>query len=149
MAGRLQHLGGAVSGPRPGRMRARRRAARGPLALPGPLSPASVPAHRTPREEFDHLVAGVLAPLEKHFDAEPDEVEVVVEDVPLLPADWTDEVPLSNLSRRGDVALVVLYRRPLTDHCTSRIELEDRVWDVVLHRLAEVWQVSPDDLDPR
>ena len=91
----------------------------------------------------------MLAPLEKHFDAEPDEVEVVVEDVPLLPADWTDEVPLSNLSRRGDVALVVLYRRPLTDHCTSRIELEDRVWDVVLHRLAEVWQVSPDDLDPR
>lgn len=138
-----------MSGPRPGRMRSRRRRPRGPLALPGPLSPASVPVHRTPRQDFDHLVAGVLAPLGKHFDAEPDQVDVVVEDVPLLPADWSEDVPLSSVTRRDDVTLVVLYRRPLTERCTGRVDLEEQVWDVVLHRLAEVWQVSPDDLDPR
>lgn len=130
-------------------MRSRRRAPRGPFALPGPLSPRSVPAHRTPREEFDHLVGQVLAPLAKHFDAEPDRVDVVVEDVPLLPEDWSEDVPLSSVTRRGDVTLVVLYRRPLLDRSPSRVELEDQLWDVVLHRLAEVWQVSPDDLDPR
>ncbi len=149
MTRRLQHLDGTVSGPRPGRMRTRRRDARGPLALPGPLSPRSVPTHRTPREAFDHLVSGVLAPLAKHFDAEPDQVEVVVEDVPLLPPEWSEDVPLSSVARRGDVTLVVLYRRPLTERSGGRVDLEEQVWDVVLHRLAEVWQVSPDDLDPR
>ncbi len=119
------------------------------MALPGPLSPSSVPVHRTPRQAFDHLVEGVLSRLEKHFAAEPDQVEVVVEDVPLLAPDWSDEVPLSTLGRRDDVALVVLYRRPLVERCAGPDELEDQVWDVVLHRLAEVWQVSPDDLDPR
>jgi hypothetical protein len=28
-------------------------------------------------------------------------------------------------------------------------QLEDAVWQVLLDRLAEVWQVSPDDIDPR
>lgn len=130
-------------------MRQRRRERRGPLALPGPLSPSSVPVHRSPREEFDALVQRILDPLEKHFAAEPDPVEVVVEDVPLLPPDWDEEVPLSTVSQTADLARVVLYRRPLSEGCTTRDDLEDRVWDVVLHRLAEVWQVSPDDLDPR
>ena len=130
-------------------MRQRRRERRGPLALPGPLSPSSVPVHRGPREEFDALVQRILDPLEKHFAAEPDPVEVVVEDIPLLPPDWDEEVPLSTVSMTADGARVVLYRRPLGEGCTTRDDLEDRVWDVVLHRLAEVWQVSPDDLDPR
>jgi predicted Zn-dependent protease with MMP-like domain len=108
-----------------------------------------VPVHRTARQEFDALVADVLAPLAKHFDAEPDRVDVVVEDVPLLPPDWSEDVPTSSLTRRDDVSLVVLYRRPLTDRSAGRADLEDQLWDVVLHRLAEVWQVSPDDLDPR
>lgn len=130
-------------------MRQRRRERRGPLALPGPLSPSSVPVHRSPREEFDALVQRVLDPLEKHFVAEPDPVEVVVEDIPLLPPDWDEEVPVSTVSMSADGARVVLYRRPLSEGCTTRDDLEDRLWDVVLHRLAEVWQVSPDDLDPR
>lgn len=149
---------GVISGPRPGRMRRRRgRGPRGPFALPGPLSPRSVPAHRSPRDAFDNLVAAVLESLEKHFAAEPDEVDVVVEDVPLLPPEWTDDVPLSSVTRavepgdgtKGQAARIVLYRLPIAGRCAGPLDLEDLVWRVVLDRLAEVWQVSPDDLDPR
>ncbi|RYJ07111.1 MAG: peptidase [Actinomycetales bacterium] len=138
---------GVISGPRPGRMRQRRgRGPRGPFALPGPLSPRSVPAHRTPRDAFDNLVAAVLEALEKHFAAEPDEVDVVVEDVPLSSVTRSLET--------GDgpgpqAARIVLYRLPIAGRSASPLDLEDLVWRVVLDRLAEVWQVSPDDLDPR
>ena len=43
----------------------------------------------------------------------------------------------------------MLYRLPISQRCSTSIELEDAVWQVVLDRLAEVWHVSPDDLDPR
>jgi len=146
----MSHLGGVVSGPRPGRMRDRRgRGARGPMALPGPLSPASVPSHRTPREQFDVLVEGILAAMEKHFAAEPDDVDVVVEDAPLLPPEWSDDVPTSTGATIGGTSRIVLYRLPISQRCADPIQLEDAVWQVLLDRLAEVWQVSPDDIDPR
>jgi hypothetical protein len=144
------HLGGVVWGPRPGRMRDRRgRGARGPMALPGPLSPGSVPSHRTPREQFDMLVEGVLAALEKHFAAEPDPVDVVVEEAPLLPPEWSDDVPTSTGVTVDGTSRIVLYRLPISQRCADPIQLEDAVWQVLLDRLAEVWQVSPDDIDPR
>lgn len=145
----MAYLGGMVTGPRPGRMRDRRgRGARGPMALPGPLSPGSVPSHRTPRQEFDVLVASVLGALEKHFAAEPDPVKVVVEEAPLLPPEWSDDVPTST-AVTGETARIVLYRLPISQRCSTMDELDDAVWQVVLDRLAEVWQVSPDDIDPR
>ncbi len=146
------HLGGVVTGPRPGRMRDRRgRGARGPMALPGPLSPRSVPTHRTPREQFDALVQDVLAALEPHFAAEPDPVDVVVEEAPLLPPEWTDEVPTSTAFIGEDGARIVLYRLPISQRSAagSSRALEAGVWQVLLDRLAEIWQLSPDDLDPR
>ncbi len=147
---RMGHLGGVVTGPRPGRMRDRRgRGARGPLALPGPLSPQSVPAHVDPREDFDGLVASILNAMAKHFDAEPDRVDVVTEEAPLLPDGWTDPVPTSALIRGADAARIVLYRLPLTKRCSTRREVEDSTWQVILDRLAEVWELSPDDIDPR
>jgi predicted Zn-dependent protease with MMP-like domain len=139
-----------VSGPRPGRMRDRRgRGSRGPMALPGPLSPGSVPAHRPPRESFDLLVGDILAALESHFTVEPDEVEVVVEEAPLLPPEWTDEVPLSIVATIPDGHRIMLFRIPITQRCPTRDVLEELVWSIVLDRLAEVWHMSPDDLDPR
>jgi hypothetical protein len=147
---RMAHLGGVVSGPRPGRMRDRRgRGARGPMALPGPLSPRSVPSHQTPREQFDALVEGVLGALEKHFAAEPDLVDVVVEEAPLLPPDWSDDVPTSTAVRGAESSRIVLYRLPISQRCTGSEELEDALWQVLLDRLAEVWELSPDDIDPR
>lgn len=146
----MAHLGGVVSGPRPGRMRDRRgRGARGPMALPGPLSPRSVPSHRTPREQFDYLVEGVLVALEKHFAAEPDPVDVVVEEAPLLPPEWSDEVPTSAAVVSEVGSRIVLYRLPISQRSPDAVHLEAAVWQVLLDRLAEVWQLSPDDLDPR
>jgi hypothetical protein len=146
----MAHLRGIVSGPRPGRMRDRRgRGVRGPKALPGPLSPDSVPSHQTPRQDFDALVEAIVDALTKHFEAEPDQVDIVTEEVPLLPANWSNPVPTSVAVRGPDAARVILYRLPLTKRCRSRAEVENATWQAVLDRLAEIWQVSPDDLDPR
>ncbi len=119
------------------------------MALPGPLSPRSVPAHRSARESFDLLVGDVLGALDHHFSAEPDHVDIIVEEAPILPPEWTDEVPMSILVALAGRARIVLFRLPMTHRCQSRTELEDLVWGVVLERLGEVWHLSPDDLDPR
>lgn len=119
------------------------------MALPGPLSPRSVPVHRPPRVAFDLLVGEVIAALEPHFAVEPDHVQVVVEEAPLLPMEWTDDVPLSIVTPGTEGARVVLFRIPIAQRCASDADLEDLVWSVVLDRLAEVWHMSPDDLDPR
>ncbi|MBC7596278.1 MAG: metallopeptidase family protein [Kineosporiaceae bacterium] len=146
----MDHLGGIVSGPRPGRMRDRRgRGKRGPLSLPGPLSPSSIPAHRPPREEFDLLVGDVLTSLRSHFDIETEAVEFAVEEAPLLPEDWVEEVPLSTLVTGSAITRVVLFRLPMTHRCATELELLDLLWTTVLDRLGEIWHMSPDDLDPR
>jgi hypothetical protein len=119
------------------------------MALPGPLSPRSVPVHRPARAAFDLLVGDVIAALEPHFAVEPDHVQVVVEEAPLLPPEWTDDVPLSIIAPDPEGARVVLFRIPIAQRCSSNDDLEDLVWSVVLDRLAEVWHMSPDDLDPR
>lgn len=131
-------------------MRDRRgRGPRGPMALPGPLSPNSVPAHRTSREAFHLLVEDIVAALESHFAAEPDDVEVIVEEAPLLPPGWTDDVPLSIVAVVPEGHRIMLFRIPITQRSISKDDLEDLVWTIVLDRLAEVWHMSPDDLDPR
>lgn len=146
----MDHLGGIVSGPRPGRMRDRRgRGKRGPLSLPGPLSPTSIPAHRPPREEFDLLVSDVLTSLRSHFDIETETVEFAVEEAPLLPEDWDDDVPLSTLVTGPGITRVVLFRLPMTHRSSTELELLDLLWTTVLDRLGEIWHMSPDDLDPR
>ncbi len=119
------------------------------MALPGPLSPRSVPAHRSSRASFDLLVGDVLAALDHHFEAEPDHVDIVVEEAPMLPPEWTDEVPLSIVVARPGATRVVLFRLPVSHRCQNRSELEELVWSVVLERLAEVWHMRPDELDPR
>ncbi len=119
------------------------------MALPGPLSPKSVPAHRSPRAAFDLLVGDILAALESHFAVESDEVEVVVEEAPLLPHDWSDDVPLSIVSVLPNGHRIMLFRIPIVQRCPTRDDLEDLVWSIILDRLGEVWHISPDDLDPR
>lgn len=119
------------------------------MALPGPLSPAGVPAHRSAKAEFDRLVGDVLAALEHHFTVEPGRVEIAVEEAPMLPPEWTDEVPLSIVVPGPEITRIALFRLPITHRTTSVEDLEELVWMIVLDRLAEVWHVSPDDLDPR
>lgn len=146
----VDFLTGVVAGPRGGSMRDRRgRGHRGPMALPGPLSPRSVPAHRTARERFDALVATSLEALRPAFERESQPVEVVVEEVPILPEGWAEDVPLSVVTEHRGVARVVLFRVPLSHRSTGGDDLADLLLDHLVDRLAEVWQVPPDDLDPR
>ncbi len=138
-----------VHGPRPGRPRDRRgRGARGPLSLPGPLSPRGIPADHTPRQSFDLVVTEVLASLQRQEPPASPPVEVVVEEAPLLPTDWTDAVPTSSINPRGAGHRIVVYRLPITTRARTPEELTLHVVEVLLHRLADAWGISPDDLDP-
>lgn len=143
-------LGGIVSGPRPGQMRDRRgRGKRGPLSLPGPLSPLGVPVHRSPRAEFDLLIGDILESLRSHFEVESEVVEFAVEEAPILPEDWADDLPLSTVVTTAEFVRIVLFRLPMTHRCDSDDDLVELAWMTVLDRLAEIWHMSPDDLDPR
>src|SRR5690606_12764347 len=84
-------------GPRRGSVRDRRgRGPRGPAFLPGPLSPAAVPAARSRRERFDRTVVSVAAELERRWGEHLGGAEFAVEETPWLPDDWsTDVVPLA------------------------------------------------------
>lgn len=78
-------------------------------------------------------------------------VEVAVEEAPLLPEGWIDEVPASSIHPLGHAYghRLVLYRLPLMTRSGSGAELEDNIWEVTLHRLAEAWDLSPEEIDPR
>ena len=80
---------------------------------------------------------------------ETDDVDVVVEEAPLLPPEWDERVPSSVVAQHLTPARLVLYRLPLSRGCTSRDDLEDAVWEAVLDGLAQVWHVPPESLDPR
>lgn len=141
---------GVIVGPRDGDMRARRgRGMRGVRALPGPLSPNGIPTRTTRRAQFERLVADIVTALEPAFSAENDLVEVVVEDTPKLPPEWDDAVPSSVVTHDGDVTRVVLFRMPIVQHARDAEHLEEVTWSVLLQQLAAIWQVRPEDLDPR
>jgi|SRR5664279_2639503 len=141
---------GIITGPRTGRMRDRRgRGRRGPSALPGPLSPRGIASQRTPREHFDAVVRSILTALEPAFGAEPDPIEVIVEEAPRLPPEWSDVVPASVVTEHGGTTRVVVFRLPIVQRCRTQHDLEDMTWAVILGQLGSVWQVDPDDLDPR
>ena len=91
----------------------------------------------------------VLAALDHHFSVEPQHVILVVEEAPMLPPEWSDEVPLSIVVGDADSTRIVLFRLPMSQRCHTSNDLEELVWSVVLDRLAELWHISPDDLDPR
>lgn len=95
------------------------------------------------------MVGDVLESLRSHFEVETEQVEVAVEDVPLLPVDWADDVPLSTIVTEPGLTRIVLFRLPIAHRCLSDSDLLDLVWQTILDRLAEVWHMSPDDLDPR
>lgn len=141
---------GVVTGPRTGRMRDRRgRGRRGPAALPGPLSPRGIRSQLTPRERFDGVVRSIIVALEPAFGAEPDPIEVVVEEAPRLPPEWSDAVPASVVTQHDGTTRVVVFRLPIVQRCGTPHDLEEMTWAVLLEQLGSVWQVDPDDLDPR
>lgn len=121
-----------------------------------PVRPA--PGRRDPRPgsraRFDAVALAVVTDLDTRWRARLGPVDVpveyAVEDMPLLPRDWSDEVPLGSLVRPTvtSPARVVLFRRPLERRTESRAELEDLVRRVAAEQVAELLGLVPRDVDP-
>lgn len=139
-----------VVGVRPGGPRGRRgRGMRGPMSLPGPLSLRQVPADRSSREIFDLHVKGFVDSLANEFKQRDVPIEVVIDEAPLLPASWVDEVPDSALTTTASGWRLVLYRTVIITRAPERSSVELLLWQVLINRLSQVWGCSPDDIDPR
>ncbi len=134
----------------PSRTRDRRgRGMRGPGVLP---HEPGRPALATPRQRFDQLVLAVVTPLDERWNRHLGLVEYAVEDAPMLPDDWGDTtVPLSSLVRGkgGEPTRLVLFRRPIEHRAESRSDLEALVHTVVVEQLAELLNLTPDQVDDR
>jgi hypothetical protein len=133
-------------------MRDRRgRGARGPLALPGPLSPAGVPAQLSRRDSFDALTLDVVEELTSRWAVELRDVEFGVEEVPLLPADWpSTPIPLATLVRggAGSPTRIVVFRLPVQQRASGQVELERLVREALVAQVAELLGRDPDDIAP-
>lgn len=122
---------------------------RGPGVLP--LSPGT-PATATERARFDALVLDVVQILDKRLHSRLGLVEYAVEDTPLVPDEWGDEiVPLASMVRGSGAtpSRLVLFRRPIEHRCQDRTELRALVFTVVVEQIAELLGMDPDEVDPR
>lgn len=141
-----------VVGKREGSARGRRgRGFRGPLTLPGPLSPRGVAARPTKREDFDELVLSLVDRLSPRWEKELGDVEFGTEDVPRLPDDWGQEpVPFGSLTRgRGDrPARIVLFRRPIEMRAKTRYERTALANEVLVEHIADLLGRDPTEIDP-
>jgi hypothetical protein len=137
---------------RKGSARDRRgRGLRGPLALPGPLSPRGPAVRPSRRDEFDDLVLSLVDRLSSRWRTELAQVEFGTEDVPQLPDDWADEpVPFGSLTRGGPSGphRIVLFRRPIELRATSRLERAALVNEVLVEHIADLLGRDPSEIDP-
>ncbi|MGI8578736.1 MAG: metallopeptidase family protein [Nocardioidaceae bacterium] len=127
------------------------RGVRGPLALPGPLNSGGVKLHRTHREEFDDLVLTLVDRHLTRWEAELGDVEFGTEDVPQIPADWSDEpLPFGALTRArpGQPARIVVFRRPVELRANSRLERVALVNEILIEHIADLLGRDPDEIDP-
>jgi hypothetical protein len=125
---------------------------RGPGLLPGPLSPAGVPAVRSPRAAFDAIVLSVVQDLDARWHEELGLVEFAVEEAPLVPDDWeADTVPLASLVRGSGSrpTRLVLFRRPIELRSETRDDLSAMVLTVLVEQVSELLGRSPQEVDPR
>ena len=119
--------------------------------MPGPLSPAGVPAQLSRRAGFDALTLDVAQELAARWEAELRGVEFGVEDVPLLPDEWRGQpVPLATLVRgdAGRPTRIVVFRLPVQQRASGPSELKRLVHDALAARVAELLGRDPDDIAP-
>lgn len=133
--------------PRASRLRRDRRG-RGPR---GPRLGAAVPARRSPRERFDDLALAALDEVASRRSEDLGDVEVAVEDCPVLPASWSaPRVPLATMvvATASAPPRLVLFRRPLEHRAEDDRDLEPLVLRVVVEQLADYLGIRADDLHP-
>jgi len=124
---------------------------RGPLTLPGPITPRGTRARPTRRRGFDLLVIEHAGRLRRRWSAELADVQVGTEDVPSVPPEWDGEpVPFGSLLRAvdGQPARIVLFRRPIELRAGSRRELSALVNEVLVEHVADLLGRSADEIDP-
>lgn len=129
----------------------RGRGRRGPDLMAGPLAPRGVPAHRTQGERFDLLAVAVLDDIEQRWEGELPPVDLAVEEIPVLPADWSpDRVPLGSLvpPTASARARIVLFRRPIEHRAEGPSELAAVVLAVLVDQVAELLGVPPTEVHP-
>lgn len=127
----------------------RGRGMRGPAYLSGPLTPTGVPAQHTAGDRFDNLVLAVMREIGSRHDLGL--TEFAVEEVPLLPDDWSARaVPLASLVAPTPTtpARIVLFRRPIEHRAETPAELMALVLTVVVEQVAELLGIRPDEVHP-
>lgn len=145
----------SAPGPAPRRRGPRRdrrgRGLRGPVALPGSLSARGGGFPGTRAQQFDQLVLSLVAQLEPRWGATWGRVEFGVEEAPLIPPDWRDDVPLATLvaATRTDPARIVVFRRPVERRVSGRAETAALVLALLVERVAELLGRDPHEIDPR
>ena len=137
-----------IVGVRSGSMRDRRgRGMRGPLSLPGPLTPRRTPNDRTGIKEFDALVESELHRLADHLSTRQPRVQVVIEDVPNLPPGFEDPIPHTKAFVIEGGVRVVVFRKPIMrDAKRHHIELRAAIVYHLTLELAQVWGCDEDEL---
>ena len=89
--------------------------------------------------------------LSKRWGSEWGNVEFGTEDVPELPEGWMDEpVPFGSLVRAGPTGdhRIVVFRRPIEAHASSRPERAALVNEVLVEHVAELLGRDPSEIDP-
>lgn len=112
---------------------------------------SGVPAQRTRAELFDHLALVITDGLAEMWADHIGEVELAVEEVPVLPEHWSSStVPMSTwIPGRGRApSRLVLFRRPIERRAKSRIELESMLLTVVVQQFADVLGLPAEYIDP-
>ncbi len=128
--------------------RRRDRRGRGPR---GPVGGPQVPLRRSRADRFDDLVLDAVEHLEQRWGEQLSTVELAIEAVPPddLPSVDGDPVALSRLEVGGPgPTRIVLYRRPLEARGIDTDDLADLVLDVLVHDVARLLELTPEDIDP-
>jgi hypothetical protein len=104
-----------------------------------------------PSQAFDELVRAAVERLRSTLPGVLDTVQFGVEETPVLPDDWTAEVPLGThvAAGRGRDARVVIYRLPVAQRARGRAETAALVLDVLVEEIADLLDRDPDEIDPR
>ena len=110
-----------------------------------------MPAARTRGERFDETALRVMRAVVRRWTAELGDVELAVEEVPVLPQGWSDSsVPLAAYVTGTATASprLVLFRRPLEHRAEGPAELEALLLTVVVEQLADVLGIPAEEVHP-
>jgi predicted Zn-dependent protease with MMP-like domain len=123
---------------------------RGPAFGPGAPG-GRVPAHRSRRDHFEDVAVEVMSDVESRWIDQLAQVELAVEDIPLLPSTWSaPRVPLSSLvpATGSTPPRLVLYRRPIEHRAETRADLDALVLTVLVEQVADYLGVPAEDVHP-